>query len=124
MSVQRRRRLSDRERWLRAKPESDFQREVLEAAGYTGWLRFHDHDARRDNEESGVDPGFPDTVLVHPIRLRIIFAELKRETEKPSGRQLVWLGALMLISKLTRGIVQVYVWRPSDMDRILEVLQG
>ena len=118
------RRLTVQEQWLREKPEDKFQEEILKTAGYLGWLRFHDHDSRRNNEGAGVDPGLPDTILVHPTRFRIIFAELKRETENPSARQLVWLGALMVISRLTGGIVSVHVWRPRDMDRILEILQG
>ncbi len=114
------RRLTDRERWLREKPEDDFQAEVLKTAGWLGWLRFHDHDARRDNQESGVDPGFPDCFLIHPQQRRMVVLELKTETGTLSGGQLRWLGAFMLFPW-----VEVYSGlRPRDMDRIISILQG
>ncbi len=115
-----RRRLTDQERWLRTKLESPFQREVLEAAGWRGWLRFHDFDSRRDNQKAGVDPGFPDTVLVHPIQCRLIFMELKTETGDVSEEQTRWADALERIP----GVEVYRDLRPRDMDRIIEILQG
>lgn len=60
--------------------------------------------------------GFPDLCLVRPPR--IIFAELKTEKGKVSDSQQVWIALL----KQCPG-VECYVWRPSDFDRIAEILR-
>ena len=70
----------------------------------------------------GSTSGFPDRVLV---RERVIFVELKRElTGKPSvdrdrqptAAQREWLTAL------ARAGAELYVWRPSDLDEIAQIL--
>jgi hypothetical protein len=62
----------------------------------------------------GSTAGFPDLVLV---RERVIYAELKRETGKPTGNQLVWLDILHNARQ------EVYLWRPSDLMDIAITLQ-
>ena len=114
-----RRRKDPLHQWLASKPEIAFQRELLDTAGYLGWMRFHDHDARRDNESAGVDRGFPDSVLVHPDQGRLLFAELKTERGRLSKDQERWLEALRRVRS-----IEVYSWKPRDWDRVLRVLQG
>lgn len=94
------------------KSEREFQREVIKRAGLFGWLVYHTRNSR------GSNPGFPDLVLVHRGKRKVIFAELKTEKGKLSKEQQEWIDALMLSS----GDV-VEVWRPSMMDRIVEVLR-
>lgn len=63
--------------------------------------------------------GFPDCVLVSAERHRIIFAELKSETGQLSPEQYEWL------TELTEaGCKEVYLWRPSDFDKIAQILSG
>jgi len=58
--------------------------------------------------------GFPDMVLVRDGRL--IFAELKREKQKPSEKQQAWLDDLGLVAEGTYLLsVLIRVWRPSDL---------
>ena len=104
-----RRRLIDEERVLRSVPEAAFQRSVVEAAEALGWLVFHDHDSRRNKA------GLPDLILV---RGRIVFAELKAECGRVRPEQRKWIDAL----RLAGG--DVHVWRPSDMDDVMELLKG
>ena len=105
-----RRRLSDRERVLRSVPESEFQRSVVEAAEALGWkMIFHDNDSRRNTA------GLPDLILA---RERVVFAELKSETGRVSSEQ------MMCVSLLRRAGAEVYIWRPSDMDAVMELLKG
>jgi hypothetical protein len=59
--------------------------------------------------------GWPDLTLVKPPRL--IFAELKTGRNPVTQQQRKWLGLL----RQCPG-VEVYLWRPSDMQRIAEVL--
>lgn len=51
-------------------------------------------------------PGFPDLVLVR--RPDIVFAELKRDGEKPTPEQQAWLDEFRACG------LRVYVWRPGD----------
>jgi hypothetical protein len=62
--------------------------------------------------------GLPDLLLVHP-KLGLVWAELKMDGAKPpSPEQVEWLVALREAREA------VYVWRPSDQDEILDVLDG
>ena len=91
--------------------EKAFQQQIIDLARTLGWKTFHPYDSRRS------DPGFPDLVLVKPPR--VVFAELKRESGQLSPAQLVWFGLL----SQCRG-VEVYVWRPSNVDGVIATLQG
>lgn len=63
----------------------------------------------------GDGAGFPDLILVG--RGRVIAAELKRESAPdPTGEQAAWL------EELAAAGVPVFVWRPSDLERIADVL--
>src|SRR5207248_6295751 len=74
--------------------------------------------------------GFPDIVAVHAAMGRIVFAELKSAKGKLTDQQEQWLDAL---NNCTRswgpaseayGNAEVYLWRPADVDTILEVFLG
>lgn len=94
---------------LPAQTEKSFQADVLEAARLLGWRAYHTHDSRHS------ESGFPDLVLVR--RPRVIFAELKSERGAVSDDQQAWIDDL----KASRQ--EVYVWRPSDWDALVEVLK-
>lgn len=64
--------------------------------------------------------GFPDMVLVRGTRL--IFAELKKNKGKVTPEQCGWLDALSQIQSVFHSI-EVYVWRPSDWDDIVKILE-
>lgn len=77
-------------------------------ASTLGWrLRYH------TLRSKGSTSGFPDRVLV---RERVIFAELKTETGKPTDSQQQWLTGLAAAG------AEVYLWRPSDLEEIGKVL--
>ena len=61
----------------------------------------------------GSRPGFPDQVL---IRDRIIFAELKREKGAPTDHQVEFLDGI------AKAGGEVYLWRPSDLEEIGQIL--
>ncbi len=92
--------------------EKDFQQTILDAARALGWYAYHTHDSRRSTE-----PGFPDLVLIHPPTGRLIFAELKTERGRLSTAQQRWLAALS-----RADAPRSRVWRPSQLDEILEHL--
>lgn len=93
--------------------EKVFEAQVKQLARMFGWMWYHTFNAYRSAK------GFPDCVLCHPEQSRIIFAELKSEKGKLMPDQEVWLESLR-----QTGLVEVYLWRPSDFDQIAEILKS
>tara|TARA_R110000744_G_scaffold112956_1_gene211702 strand:+ start:277 stop:606 length:330 start_codon:yes stop_codon:yes gene_type:complete len=91
--------------------ETTFLNWVMDLANQATWLVYHTHDSRRSQ------PGFPDLTMAKGGRL--IFAELKSEKGRVSPHQQVWLNQLEKI----KG-VEVYLWRPSHIDEIVDKLMG
>ena len=87
--------------------EKDAQATILMLAETLGWRVYHTFDSRRSAE------GFPDLVLV---RDRVVFAELKREGERPRPNQTDWLNTLAAAG------AETYVWTLADWDEIVSVL--
>jgi hypothetical protein len=97
---------------LRARmSEEAFQQWVIDFARLRGWRYYHTRYSKRSPS------GFPDLVLVRNGRL--IFAELKTETGRVTTDQQDWIDDLDDVTPL----LGVYVWRPSDMEEIAEVLK-
>ena len=94
--------------------EAEWQGWVVTTARRFGWLAYHPYDSRRS------EAGFPDLVLVRDDML--VFAELKRERGNLTGAQQAWLAALAGPAGLATN-VQVHVWRPSQLDEVLELLR-
>lgn len=103
------------ERAARTMLERDLEELVRRLALSLGWLRYH------TLRPKGSPAGFPDDVLVRDDRL--IFAELKRQTEHPAPAQETWLDGLRRVAAAVEhtydcegsGGIEVYVWRPSDL---------
>lgn len=90
--------------------EGELQGFVVTLARLHGWLAYHTYDSRRS------EAGFPDLTMVRDGR--IIFAELKSEKGKVTAAQQRWLDWLAKSSA-----VEVYVWRPSDLDDLDRILR-
>ena len=90
--------------------EKDWLGQVVELAGVFGWTTYHPwlsvHSAR----------GWPDLALIRPPRL--VLAELKSEKGKTTPAQDHWLDLLAECPG-----VEVFVWKPSDFDRVVDVLR-
>jgi hypothetical protein len=93
---------------LPAESERSFQGWVLDYARLMGWEVFHPWLSIHSTS------GWPDLTLCRPPRL--VMAELKSERGKPTEDQARWL------ERLARCNTEVYLWRPSDRDRITIVL--
>jgi hypothetical protein len=94
--------------------EGDFQGQVINSAKKLGWARvYHTHDSRKSDE------GFPDLVLVSRRQRRVIFAELKNDTERERPEQKLWMDELGQCPG-----VEVYLWRFKDWSTVLELLAG
>lgn len=102
-------------------PERDWQRQVCDAAELFGWRWAHFRPAQRANGHwmtpvSGpLGVGFPDLVLA---RDRVIFAELKAEAAQLSPPQRA------VRESLLRAGAEYYLWRPSDLPAVLDILKG
>lgn len=90
--------------------ERDLAGYVRDLARTLGWRRYHTWLAKHS------PAGFPDEVLCRPPRL--IFAELKSDRGTLKPEQEAWLGELRQVPG-----VEVYLWRPADMDEIARVLR-
>ena len=98
--------------------EKEFQARVTELAKLLGWRFAHFRPAltARGYRTAMIgDTGFPDLVLVRPPR--IIFAELKVGAPL-ADEQKDWLADLGSVPG-----VEAVVWRPRDMDSIVEALR-
>lgn len=84
--------------------EKEWQGQVLELAALYRWRHFHPYDMRRSDE------GWPDLVLVRVPELLV--AELKTDTGRLSGAQIVWLDQLAACG------IETHVWRPRDLDDV------
>lgn len=115
----------------RSMPESALQGFVRETALTFGWLYFHYPSAaqaaavKQGRYDALPDKGFLDTVLV-PTRsgLPIVFAECKRQTGRVTAEQQQWIDAIEQAIGIATDYVQVHVWKPADMDSIIELLSG
>ena len=96
--------------------ESHLQEHVRQAALYGHWLYFHTFDSRRSPE------GFPDVVALRDDQL--VVAELKSAGKHPTAKQAQWLDAFRILEALFPDNVHVFVWRPSDLAEIDQVLLG
>jgi hypothetical protein len=99
-------------------PEEDFLDSVVRLAHLYGWRSFHARPAMTAKGPrtavAGDGVGFPDLVLVHP-RHGLICAELKRVGGRPDPAQEEWRAALLAAG------VAVYVWWPTDLERLVSV---
>lgn len=90
--------------------ERAFQTDVVDFATLLQYRHYHTYDSRHSVE------GFPDLVLARAPRL--LFVELKAERGKLADAQIGWLLALEQCAD-----AEVYVWRPTDWDAIIQTLQ-
>lgn len=89
--------------------EKDLQAAVVEVARNYGWEVWSTW--RSDHSPAGE----PDLRLCRPPRY--VVAELKKQTGKPTPIQ---RRALALLAKCPG--IEAYLWRPSDLDKIYEIL--
>ena len=98
--------------------ENDFYNQIVDLAHTFGWKVADFRPAQTAKgwrTPVGADgKGFPDLVLsrIKDGERRVIFAELKAEKGVLSVEQLEWL-----------TVLKGEVWRPSDFDRIVELLK-
>jgi hypothetical protein len=98
--------------------EAELQSAVIELARMFRWRVAHfrpaktAHGWRTPVQADG--KGFPDLLLV---RDRVIAAELKSDAGKLGDDQAAWLDAFEIAG------VESYVWRPSDLEQVANVLR-
>ena len=97
--------------------EADLLRNVRKLAAAFGWLCYHSWTSIHSPR------GYPDLTLVRRGQGQIIFAELKRDGKNPTAAQQEWLDALAEVERQTDGKVKARVWRPADLEAIMEELR-
>ena len=99
--------------------EASFTAQVIEQARWRGWLCHHcrpaqDRSGRWKTPIQG-DPGFPDVLCLRQDR--VVLAELKAMRGKVTPAQEEWL------KQANRAVVESYLWKPSDILTIEEILK-
>jgi len=99
--------------------EREWQRQVTQAAELFGWTWAHFRPAMtskgwRTPVSGPMGAGFPDLILARGERL--ILAELKVQDGRLTPAQRDVLDVL-------RHAVEVHVWRPTDLEIVLDVLR-
>jgi hypothetical protein len=101
--------------------ERSFEATVVEVARLAGWKCVHFRAARTARgwkvPVAYDGQGWPDLILVR--RPRLLVCELKTETGRLKPEQADWLAVLRLLPQ-----VEVYVWKPSNWDELVETLTG
>ena len=115
--------LTDEQRADRAMLESDLQRYVTDLATLYGWLWVHFRHAKTERGwrvpvEGPMGKGWPDLYLVHPVKMRTMFIEIKRQLAQ-LGPEQDWV-----LQQLRQAGNEVHVIRPEDlrMSRIQDAL--
>jgi hypothetical protein len=75
-----------------------------------GWMTYH------PMRSQGAEPGWVDLVFLRGPTL--VCAELKTDRGRLTPAQQRWLDGLGKVEK-----VQVHLWRPGDLDQVMEVLR-
>lgn len=117
-------RLTEQQRHDRRLTGSDLQRQITDLAAMYGWAWMHIRPAQtnqgwRTPISGSLGKGWPDLVLVNPMRRRTLAIEVKRELGDSPTPDQVYVHTILAEAGWT-----VRVWRPSDMTsgRILEEL--
>ena len=110
MTSANRARAADQRALYAMKSERDWQREVRQIARTYGWLEYCTWDSRHSPS------GYPDLSMARPPR--IVFAELKSERGKVAPEQEMWAEAM----RACPG-AEYYLWRPSQIDAVHDVLR-
>jgi hypothetical protein len=116
-------RLTDEQRRLRELSEDEFRGQVNDVAGIYGWSWMFVKPLRaaggiwKTPTFGPLGKGWPDTTYIRDRDGRTVYVEFKRETGELSPDQ------VRVIEYLGRAGCEVYVWRPSDFDRIVEALR-
>jgi hypothetical protein len=95
-------------------PEKVYMAQLITAANLLGYRSYHTYDSRR------CESGFPDLLLLGTGKRsgRMLVVEVKRESGKTTPEQDAWLESFRACG------VPAYVWRPSDYDDAIAVLEG
>lgn len=100
--------------------EKDFGHQVEHLLNLFRWRWYHPAPAYRPSggysDSFHGMKGLPDYIAVR--RGRLVFAELKNERGRLTPDQNEWLDNLQQVPA-----IEVYVWRPADLEEIKEVLR-
>jgi hypothetical protein len=113
--------LTELERLERSLSEAEFREQVHDLAALLGWQWMYVFPLKsskgwRTPTGGPLGSGWPDDTLVHRAKRRIVFAEVKSQTGAVRADQAAVLAFLREAGQ------EAYLWRPSDLPQIQEVL--
>lgn len=101
--------------------EAQWQEQVQQLARVLGWRTMHvRRSIGKGNKWTTATSvkGWPDLTLWSERQQRLVFAELKTESGDVTPEQVEVLASLRAAGQ------EAYVWRPSDLGRVRDVLSG
>jgi hypothetical protein len=101
--------------------EREWQQQVTSLAELCGWHWAHWRAARtergwRTPVSGPLGAGFPDLLLIHPRRQRVLFVELKSDSGRLTDEQ------LGVHDVLRQAGLDVDVWHPRDWEQVVAAL--
>ena len=94
--------------------EKEWMQQVIDLAKLHGWMIYHTHNSMRS------EPGFPDLILLHPLKPEkgVLVRELKTVKGRLTKEQMRWLAVFAASGANTD------VWRPPDWEEVVETLSA
>ena len=89
--------------------EKEWMQQVIDLARMLGYLVYHTHNSIRSEK------GYPDLMCIRPPRLIVV--EVKTLKGRLTPEQKKWLEWFKACG------VETYVWRPNQLEEIIEILQ-
>lgn len=90
---------------------AELQGAIIEIASLLGWdLKYHTHDSRHSAA------GFPDLVLIHMGKRRVVWIEFKVPPDKISPEQTAWHDGLAICDQ------EVYIVWPEHLEEVKVIL--
>ncbi len=92
--------------------EAQFQTEIITVADQLGWMYYHTHNSKHSPS------GWPDLVLLHPVRRKLIIWELKSRKGKATLAQIAWINGLRSVG-INAAVKWPVDWADESIQREL-----
>jgi hypothetical protein len=98
--------------------EAAWQQQVIDLAHMLGWQHLHVRRSIGKGRKwvTATNVAWPDLTLWSEKQQRFVFAELKTEKGKVTIEQMA------ILNSIGRAGGEVWVWRPSDLELVKEIL--
>lgn len=106
--------------------EDQLKGAVIDLAEANGWLVYsiRRSDQARVQGRRKTGEGFPDLLMVHPVRGSMLAVELKSERGKVTPQQVRWLEAFGTVRHVSPGVWRPEHWLSGQVEDVLRFRPG